>query len=204
MVTVVFCKLFYLALIHLAPVNPFCLPHSILSYEYVIECYILSYEHGLSWTYYVIHSHISGHLECSQLLVFADSSARVNMLYTSPVHMYEDLSRILTRNGIAALKEHIFSSWARIAKDSLMWWNQFKLPLPVGSLFLHVFFNTCCCGLYEVLPLWCDNFSLHFSDHQWYRVTFHMCISLKVSFSVGYLFKPSAHLLWVIIFKLIC
>lgn len=65
-----------------------------------------------------IHSRLGVHLECLQLLAFANISASVNILHTSPVHTYEGLSRIYTRHGIAGLKEYTFSNLAHFAKDS--------------------------------------------------------------------------------------
>lgn len=67
---------------------------------------------------YVTHFWISGCVKYLQLSGFANISASVNILYTSP--MYEDHSRIYTRNGIAGLKKYTFSNLTHIAKDFLM------------------------------------------------------------------------------------
>lgn len=55
----------------------------------------------------VVHFCIRGHLEYLQLSGFANISASVSILYTS---VYEDHSRIYTRNGIAGLKKYTFSN----------------------------------------------------------------------------------------------
>lgn len=55
-----------------------------------------------------------------QLLVFANISACMNILCTSPVHMADGHLKMDTRNEIAGLKEDTFSNLTRMARHAPM------------------------------------------------------------------------------------
>lgn len=55
-----------------------------------------------------------------QLLAFANISAYMNILCTSPVHIDDGHLKMGTRNEIAGLKEDTFSNLARMARHAPM------------------------------------------------------------------------------------
>lgn len=105
----------------------------------------------------------------------------MNILHSSPVHMYEGHSRMYTGNGIVGFKEYTFSNLAHSARDSLMWLYPFK-PHQQWTFCFSMCSPTL--AIMGLITFSFSDFSLHFFDYQRYWVTFHVCMGLKISFSL--------------------